>query len=356
MIAGGGTAGHIYPGVAIARALLKLSPTSQGLQVHMVGTEIGLDTKIIPKEGLPLHLIASGQLNVKGNPLRILKTLCRLPWGFVQSLLLLRKLKPKFVLGVGGYASGPLVLAAAVCGYPTAIWEPNAQPGMANRWLAPFVNKCFVVFEQAKIFFGDKSVHIGVPIRDDVANAAAKISHSHFQILHYGGSQGSRIIGRTLHEAIEQGGRWLENTKITHQTGRLDYQDFLGKYKNRRDQVDVQEFIFNMKDQYALADLVICRGGASTLAEVTANGLPSIIIPLPAADAHQERNAEELVRVGAARMIYQRDLTAEKLVAEISELKNNPEELKKMSECARRFYKPQAAEKIAQIILQEALV
>jgi UDP-N-acetylglucosamine--N-acetylmuramyl-(pentapeptide) pyrophosphoryl-undecaprenol N-acetylglucosamine transferase len=351
MIAGGGSGGHIYPGVAIARALQKISPQ---IQVHMVGTELGLDTKIIPKEGLPLHLIASGQLNVKGNPLRIFKTLLRLPWGFVQSVLLLLKLRPQFVLGVGGYASGPFVLAAAVCGFPTAIWEPNAQPGMANRWLAPFVRKCFIVFEEARKVFGDKSVHFGVPIRAELEVSGKKNPHSHFQILHYGGSQGSRIIGRTLCEAILKGGTWLENTKVVHQAGRADIAEFTEKYKNHADTVELQEFIFNMKDYYANADLVICRGGASTLTEVAANALPALIIPLPAADAHQERNAEALVKVGAARMIYQKDLSVDRLIAEINELKNKPDELKKMSENARHFYKPQAAEKIAQMILQEA--
>jgi UDP-N-acetylglucosamine--N-acetylmuramyl-(pentapeptide) pyrophosphoryl-undecaprenol N-acetylglucosamine transferase len=352
MIAGGGTGGHIYPGIAIAKALQKADPS---VEIRFVGTDKGLEAKIIPREGFPLHLIYGGQLNFPGEPLKKMKTLLRLPIGFFQSLELLIKYRPFLVLGVGGYASGPFVLMAALLGCRTAIWEPNALPGLANRWLSRFVKKCFLVFKES-----EKSLHchhlqvVGMPVRAEMEQkqtAEPRTDHC-FHILHYGGSQGSRAIGRALCQAVTHGGEWLKDVKIVHQTGSLDHRDFVERYRGREDIVEVQEFIFDMPKYYRWADLVICRGGASTLNEIAAFGLPAIIIPLPAADGHQEKNAEMLVHANAARMIRQSELSPEKLIAEIQELRQNAALREMFQKNVISFHRPQAAETIAQEILK----
>lgn len=353
MIAGGGTGGHIYPGIAIARALQKLDPE---VEIQFVGTSEGLEVKIVPKEGFPLHLIAGGKLNFSGNFIRKLKTLLNLPYGFLQSIQLLIRYKPFCVLGVGGYASGPFVLAAALMGKNTAIWEPNALPGLTNRWLSRFVKRCFLVFEESKSHLRfKKALVLGMPVRAEMEVSQVTPpprQDSYFHLLHFGGSQGSRAIGRSLFAALQSRGEWTKNLKVVHQTGALDHQDFLKKYQSFEDLVQIHEFIFDMPQFYQWADLVVCRGGAGTLTELAAFGLPALIIPLPAADGHQEKNAESLVREGAARMILQKDLTPERLIQEIQNLREHPEELKKLSANIRQFHRPKAAEAIAKSILE----
>lgn len=355
IIAGGGTGGHLYPGLAIARALQKLDST---IEIHFVGTSQGLETKIVPKENFPLHLIAGGKLNFSGQPLLKLKTLFLLPLGFLQSIALILKLKPVFVLGVGGYASGPFLLAAALMGKQTAIWEPNAYPGMANRWLSRFVKRCFLVFEESKKLLPHSNSQVfGMPVRAEMESAppvlgAETRTDSKFHLLHYGGSQGSRAIGRALCAAIQQGGAWTQDLKVVHQTGSLDHKDFLERYKGFESLVEIHEFIYNMPDFYKWADLVVCRGGASTLNELAAFGLPAIVIPLPAADGHQEHNARILVEGGAARMILQPELTPDKLIQEIQNLRNNPQLREQMRQNLKKFHRPRAAEAIAKVILE----
>lgn len=352
MIAGGGTGGHIYPGIAIAKALQKLDPS---VDVQFVGTAQGLETKIVPKENFKLHLIQGGKLNFSGNSLLKLKTLLKLPLGLFQSFALIAKHKPFFVLGVGGYASGPFLLAAALMGKRTAIWEPNAYPGMANRWLARFVNKCFLVFEESKQMLKNSNVHVfGMPVRSEMERKLTSEARkdSKFHLLHYGGSQGSRIIGRTLCAALQTRGEWTRDLKVVHQTGSLDHKDFLERYKGYEELVDIHEFIYNMPDYYQWADLVLCRGGASTLNELAAFGLPAVVVPLPAADGHQEKNAEMLVKANATRMILQKDLTPEALIAEIQKLRQDPQLRETLKANIQKFHRPQAAEAIAKAILE----
>jgi UDP-N-acetylglucosamine--N-acetylmuramyl-(pentapeptide) pyrophosphoryl-undecaprenol N-acetylglucosamine transferase len=353
MIAGGGTGGHIYPALAIAQALIKLEP---GLQVHFVGTAEGLESKILPREKFPLHLIAGGKLNFPGNYFLKLKTLLKLPLGFFQSIQLLQQYKSSYVIGVGGYASGPFVLAAALMGFKTALWEANVLPGMANRWLSRFVKKYFLVFEETKnAIRSNADVQVlGMPVRAEIENslvADPSRKEGPFQLLHYGGSQGSRVIGRTLATALLAGGDWMQNLKVVHQTGSIDFTDFKQRYSGLKDIVELREFIFNMPDYYKKTDLVVCRGGASTLNELAAFGLPAVVIPLPAADGHQEKNAQMMADKGAVRMILQKDLTAEKLAEEIGDLRRNPEKLEKMRSAVRQFHRPRAAEAIAKEIL-----
>ncbi len=353
MIAGGGTGGHIYPGLAIAQALVKQEPTAE---IHFVGTIEGLESKILPREKFPLHLIAGGKLNFSGCPLLKLKTLLKLPIGFFQSVTLLLKYKPSCVIGVGGYASGPFVLAAALLGFKTALWEANVLPGMANRWLGRFVKKYFLVFEESKKYIQSNAeiLVMGMPVRAEIENSSTQTVAEHsgpFNLLHYGGSQGSRFIGRTLSEALLAGGQWTENLKVIHQTGSTDFSEFKERYSGLGDKIELREFIFNMPDYYRTADLVVCRGGASTLNELAAFGLPAIVIPLPAADGHQEKNAEMMASQGAVKMILQKDLTAEGLARQIQSLRQNPQELLQMTKAIKQFHRPKAAEAIAKEIL-----
>jgi UDP-N-acetylglucosamine--N-acetylmuramyl-(pentapeptide) pyrophosphoryl-undecaprenol N-acetylglucosamine transferase len=352
-IAGGGTGGHIYPGVAIARAILQQRPE---IQIRFVGTPSGLETKIVPREGFPLDLIQGGKLNFAGGLFEKIKTLCKIPLGIGQSLILLRKYRPKFVLGVGGYASGPFVLAAALCGIPSAVWEPNAHPGMANRWLSRFVDRCYIVFSQAEKWLkNENTFQFGMPVRKEIEEAK-KIARSDqkFHLLSFGGSQGSRAISTVLSDAIVHRGEWTKNLSVVHQIGAVDFAKLKAKYQNSEDIVSPYEFIYDMHNQYAWADLVVARGGASTITELAAFGVVPIIIPLPAADNHQQKNAESLVVANAGQMLLQENLNEQSLITEIEKLRNNPAQMKLMSDNLRKFFQPQAAEKIAADILQQA--
>lgn len=351
MIAGGGTGGHIYPGLALARALQARDPE---IEIHFVGTASGLETKIIPREGFPLHLITGGKLNFKGQLFEKIKTMLKLPWGFVQAVSLLTKYRPQFVLGVGGYASGPFVLAAALMGFPSGIWEPNAHPGLANRWLARFVDVCFIVFEEARGFLKSKNIFLtGMPVRAEIEAGAKSVEREKdFHLLCFGGSQGSRVINTALADLLLTKKDWMKGLEVVHQIGSTDWKVFQDKYQAQGDWIKPMEFIFDMPHYYSWADLVLCRGGASTLSEVAAFGVVPIVVPLPAADNHQVKNAEALVKAGAAVLIPQSELTPARLEAEITALMAQPEKRKQMAEALKRFYKPQSAKKIAEQILE----
>jgi UDP-N-acetylglucosamine--N-acetylmuramyl-(pentapeptide) pyrophosphoryl-undecaprenol N-acetylglucosamine transferase len=352
VIAGGGTGGHIYPGIAIARAILAQHPD---YQIHFVGTADGLENKIVPREGFPLHHINIGKLNHAGGFKSKLRTFFGMPKAFVQSVALLMELKPQAVLGVGGYASGPFVMVASLLGFRTAIWEPNAFPGMTNRWLSRFVGRSFVVFDEAAKFLrSEKISRVGLPIRKEF-EALGQDSQAgtarEFHVLVFGGSQGARAINTIVKDAILKGGPWLENVKIIHQTGPFDFATISQSYQGQT-AVVAHEYLYQIEKNFEWADLIVCRAGASTVAEVAACGKPAIFIPLPsAADDHQRKNAESLLVQGAAAMILQKDLTPESLIAKITELKHNEKAREEMKKNLVQFYKPQAAEKMADLLI-----
>lgn len=348
-IAGGGTGGHIYPGVAIAKAL---QAQGSDIEVHFVGTPIGLEVEIIPKENLPLHLISIGKLNYSGQWWKKIKTLLQLPAALWQSLKILLEYKPIFVLGVGGYASGPFVLMASVLGFNTGLWEPNAYPGLANRWLSRFVDLAFLVFESSKKHLSRVSCfQYGMPIRAELERGPLQKEqeqNSFFNILCFGGSQGARAINQALLKVIEhQGSQWPQQVRVVHQIGKLDWSLFEQSYRPYTSWVTPLPFIFEMPKYYEEAELVICRAGASTIAEVSAFGVVPILIPLPLADGHQEKNAQILVDANAGVMILQKDLTPERLLAEIEQLRGNPQRMAEMASHLKKLYQPKAAERIA---------
>jgi UDP-N-acetylglucosamine--N-acetylmuramyl-(pentapeptide) pyrophosphoryl-undecaprenol N-acetylglucosamine transferase len=349
IIAGGGTGGHIYPAVAIARALLQKDPD---LDIQFVGSPGGLETKIVPREGFPLHLIRVGKLNQAGGVLSKIKTLLGIPGALIQSASLLFTLKPIVVLGVGGFASGPFVLTASLLGFKSAIWEPNAHPGLTNRWLSRFVRQSLVVFEDAQKFLSSKEIlPVGLPVRREVEDITEKTPESNFHVFVFGGSQGARAMNKVVKETLTKYASQLKDVEFVHQTGTHDIAEVTEAYQGFENYQPF-EFIYGMEQYYKWADLVICRAGASTVAELAACGRPAVLIPLPwAADNHQLKNAQSLVDHQAGELLEQKDLTPEKLLEVILRLKNDPAKRTQMSMNLKKFHKPRAADRIAEHLL-----
>lgn len=228
------------------------------------------------------------------------------------------------------------------------------MPGMANRLLARFVDKCFVVFSEAKKHLkSDNVIQAGMPVREEIENAQAeKREDENFHLLSFGGSQGARAINNCLSDAIMSGGEWVRNLSVVHQLGSLDFKTISEKYRGAPCSVEPQEFIYDMPKYYRWADIIVSRGGASSIAEAAAFGIIPIIIPLPAADNHQQKNAESLVSKNAGRMILQKDLTPERLISEVQSLRNDKALREQMVQNIKNFYIPQAATTIAKEILQ----
>ena len=353
VIAGGGTGGHIYPGLAVAKAL-----TDQGHEVHWVGAVGGLEEKIVAREGMPLHLIRIGKLHQSVGLLTRLKTLFGMPFAFFQAVRLAMKLKPAAVLGVGGFASGPFLFVSALLGRRTVIWEPNAHAGLANRVLSRIVDECLLVFEEAASGLKAKDVFkVGLPVRASIQPARrSPVSSRRFRILVFGGSQGARAINRTVAGWVASD-LWTDGVELIHQTGRYDFvetgiiYDEL-KAHGRAQSVTCVEYIHDMDARYAWADLIICRAGASTAAEVAACGKAVIFIPLPtAADDHQLKNAQVFERAGAAALIEQKNLTVETLNEVVRRFQNEPVLVEKFELSVQQFASPRAAEVIAKHVI-----
>ncbi len=341
LIAAGGTGGHIYPGIAIAKEILRRNAESE---VLFVGTARGLETKIVPDNGFQLALIHSAGLKNVGVMGKI-KGMLVLPRSFVEAIKILREFKPDVVVGAGGYVAGPVLLTAHFMRYPTLVMDSNALPGFTNRRLAAFVDKAALTFEDAVPFFGKKGVVTGNPVRREFFDVSDREPSDEMHVLIFGGSQGSRAINNAMIEALP---RLRENgakLRIAHQTGEADFEVVKAAYsENEWENADIRPYISNMVDAFADADVIISRAGATTCAEVTAAGKAAIMIPLPtAADDHQRKNAEALARNGAARMILQKDLSGEALANELACLETDKEALRAMGLAARKMARPDAA-------------
>lgn len=347
LIAAGGTGGHIYPALAIADAL-----KVKGVEVEFVGTAHGLENKIIPPKGYRVNHLPIGRLNSNVPLTERLKTAVSLPFAFGKSATLLRRKKPDLVLGVGGHASGPLLLVASMLGYRTSIWEPNAMPGMANRILSRFVDECWVVFEEARARLKARTLNVaGMPVRKEIEDAKRTVARSseRFRVLVFGGSQGARGINNTTLEMMKAAApEWRAGIRLVHQTGPTDFARIKEGYGDLADEVEVREYLHDMDRRYDEADLVVCRSGTGTLSELAACGKAAVLIPFPyAADDHQKKNAESLVAKDAAVLIDQKNLTAEALRATIDELRADPARRERMERNIRRFHHPRAAETLA---------
>ena len=322
VIAGGGTGGHLYPGIAIARELLK----EGGNEVLFVGTALGIEARVLPKEGLPVRFIMVGKL--KGmNPLAVIKTMVLLPMGVLQSMMVLRKIRPDVVIGVGGYSSGPMGLAAWFLRIPLVLVEPNSYAGLANRKLGKLAAKvvlCFPGTGAQKFFPPEKTANLGPLVRKGIeqgdrekALADFGLEPGGFTVLVMGGSGGAHAINMTMKQAAGLL-KDAPGLQVLHQTGEKDVDEVAAGYRDAGVKAVVLPYIHDMAGAYAAADLVVGRSGATTVAELAVCGKHAVLVPFPfAADNHQEYNARTLAVRGMAEVIIQRELTPEKLAGVI---------------------------------------
>jgi UDP-N-acetylglucosamine--N-acetylmuramyl-(pentapeptide) pyrophosphoryl-undecaprenol N-acetylglucosamine transferase len=349
LIAAGGTGGHIYPGIAIAHEFKKRDVNTE---ILFVGTPRGLESKIVPREGFNLEMIQVGAL--KNVPVvQRGKTIIQLPLSFVSALNILRRFKPDVVIGVGGYSAGPTLLMAALTRVPTMIVEPNAMPGFTNRVLARFVDTAALSFEEAKKYCRGKGQVTGNPVRSDFALLQKKTRGEQIHILVFGGSQGAHAINTAMVGTLPLLSAKKDKLVITHQTGEQDFKIVKEGYEAAGfTEADVRPFILDMANQFAQADVLLCRSGATTAAEVAAAGKAAIFIPFPfAADDHQRKNAEAFERAGAGRMIIQKELSPERLAEELFRLIETPGEIDKMEEASRKLGRADAAEHAVDLAL-----
>jgi UDP-N-acetylglucosamine--N-acetylmuramyl-(pentapeptide) pyrophosphoryl-undecaprenol N-acetylglucosamine transferase len=340
ILAGGGTGGHVIPALAIAQQLQK----QYNAEILFIGTARGIENRLVPAAGFPLRLVQVGALKNVSLATR-LRTFSDLPRSVWESRRIFREFRPDVVIGVGGYASGPGMLAAVLMRIPTLVFEPNFVPGFANRVVARFVSAAAVHFEETGRYFRRCEV-TGVPVREAFFQISGDPATP--TVLVFGGSQGAHAINQVV---MESAGEMLARTpglRIIHQTGERDFSDAQAAYAKLGGAVEAHRFIDDMPAAFARASLLICRSGASTVAEVTAAGKPAIFVPFPrAADDHQKRNAEALVKAEAAIMLEETQLTRETLAASATSLLADGSRLRKMGEAARKLSHPNAARDIA---------
>ncbi|MBU2552185.1 MAG: undecaprenyldiphospho-muramoylpentapeptide beta-N-acetylglucosaminyltransferase [Proteobacteria bacterium] len=348
LIAGGGTGGHLFPGIAVAEEFMRGDPKTE---VLFVGTGRPVEAEVLGARGLSAVRITAAGFKGKGIRGRI-RSLASVPVGLFQSMGIIKRFNPSMVFGVGGYSSGPVGLAARLMGRPTAIHEQNSVPGMTNRILGRLVDLVFISFESSRSFFPQDKVRLtGNPIRAEIA-AAADVerpvrSEGSLTLLVVGGSQGARAVNRAAVGAVSLLVSRFPGLRLIHQTGEPDYEEVRSAYERIGLRAEVAPFIQDMGRVYQAADLVLGRAGALTVAEVAAMGLPAVFVPLPtAASNHQEINARSLADVGAARIILQRDLTADTLAGVLAELMNDLSGLVDMAKAARNTARPAAAREI----------
>jgi len=349
IIAGGGTGGHVIPALAIAQELRG----RHNADVEFVGTARGIEMRLVPAAGFKLHLVQVGQLNRVDLRTR-LTTLFNLPRAVFASARLIRSFCPDVIIGVGGYASGPAMLAGRILNVPLVAFEPNYLPGFANRMLASVVKAAVVQFDATCKYF--RNCHVtGVPVRSEFFHVPPPAPDARPTLLVFGGSQGAHAINIAVLGALDNLAELVPDIHIIHQTGEKDLAEAQSAYLKTRLSAEVFPFIDDMPGMFARADLLICRSGASTVAEVAAAGRPAIFIPLPtAADDHQRHNAEALANANAARLLPQAALTSDRLAQEVAALLSNRPSLSQMAQAARGLAHPDAAGEIARIVMRAA--
>jgi len=347
VIAGGGTGGHLYPGIAVARELLARRPDAV---ITFAGTSRGIESRVVPREGFALDVLRS--VGLKGmSPAALVRGLAILPRSLFDAWGIISRRSPSLVVGVGGYSSGPVVLAAALRGVPTLLLEQNAVPGLTNRLLSRIVSAAAVTFESTASFFGRRGFVAGNPVRPEFLSrdgGEPRRDDAPPRVLIFGGSQGAHAINVAMVEAAPKLAAYPGGMAITHQTGERDRELVSDGYSRAGIEARVEPFLFAMDREVSAADLVVCRAGATTLAELTAAGKPAVLVPLPtAADDHQRKNAEVLAAAGAAEMLEQKRLTGALLAERITALLEDPARLTAMALAARRVARPDAAMVIA---------
>ncbi|MEG6616429.1 undecaprenyldiphospho-muramoylpentapeptide beta-N-acetylglucosaminyltransferase [Peptococcaceae bacterium 1198_IL3148] len=361
IVTGGGTGGHIYPALAIAEGI---KTRYQGADILYVGTDRGLEADIVPKAGYPFKKISVSSGFQRKLSLKNIKVLWQAGQGIFEARQIVRDFKPDIVIGTGGYVCGPVVMAAVMQKIPTLIHEQNAMPGVTNKILSRYVTQLAVTFEDSIARFPNQTrVKLtGLPVRPEIFSVDQQAAYQRLKLnpdqpvlLVFGGSRGARNINMSMIEVVKE----LQNTdiQILHATGKIGYQEYIDALQNAGISLDnignitTIPYLYNMRDALGVADLVVCRAGAATLAELTALGLPSVLIPYPyAAENHQQYNAQALVERGAARMILDKELTGELLLAQINELLATPNKLSTMAENSLQMGRPGALDDILSLI------
>jgi UDP-N-acetylglucosamine--N-acetylmuramyl-(pentapeptide) pyrophosphoryl-undecaprenol N-acetylglucosamine transferase len=357
ILAGGGTGGHVIPALAIANELKK----SYNAEVLFIGTARGIENRLVPAAGYPLQLVRVGALKNVSLMTRA-QTAFDLPRAIWYAGRMLNEFAPDVVIGVGGYASGPTMLAAVMKHIPTLAFEPNVVPGFANRVVARFVSAAAVHFEETAKYFRHAEV-TGVPVRHAFFDIAPKRGGTP-TLLVFGGSQGAHAINEAMIRCLQVLQRQAPGIRVIHQTGERDHNDALAAYQSLKDatgesadtvRFEVFKFIEDMPAAFARADLVVCRSGASTVAEIAAAGKPAIFVPFPrAADDHQRVNAEALAKHGAAVVVEESKLEGVWLAETIATLLQDSPRLQRMSHAARELAHPNAARDIAALAARVA--
>jgi UDP-N-acetylglucosamine--N-acetylmuramyl-(pentapeptide) pyrophosphoryl-undecaprenol N-acetylglucosamine transferase len=353
LIAGGGTGGHVFPALAIAREWLS---RGEEREVVLVGTQRGIEMKLVPQAGLPLETLRVAGLKGKGGA-TLFKNLTMLLPAMLDARRVLRKHKPVAAFGVGGYAAGPMLLATWLGGVPNIIFEPNAEPGLTNKLLAHLAKRIATGYEISAQVWGKKAVVTGCPVRAEFFSIAPHQPGKPLRLLITGGSQGALPVNRAFVDSMDRLAARKNELSIVHQTGERDYDAVRTAYARREILAEVVPFLTNMPERFGWADVIVCRAGAITAAEVAAAGRAAIFIPFGrATDSHQLRNAQEMARAGAGRLITESELTAEKLTGEIFLLLDHPQEIEKLSSNSRALARPHATREIVNLIEEAANV
>jgi UDP-N-acetylglucosamine--N-acetylmuramyl-(pentapeptide) pyrophosphoryl-undecaprenol N-acetylglucosamine transferase len=353
LIAGGGTGGHVFPALAIAQEWISRGTERE---VVLVGTQRGIEMKLVPQAGLPLETLRVAGLKGKGGA-TLLRNLAMLAPAMFDALRVFRKHKPIAAFGVGGYAAGPMLLATWLGRVTNVIFEPNAEPGFTNKVLARISTRIATGYEVSARAWGKKAIVTGCPVRREFFSIIPRRLGKPFRLLVTGGSQGALPINRVFVDAMDRLAARKSELAIVHQTGERDYNAVRTAYARREINAEVAPFLTNMAKRFAWADVIVCRAGAITAAEIAAAGRAAILIPFGrATDSHQLRNAQEMTRAGAGRLISEVDLTAEKLTEEIFSLLDQPQEIERLSTAARGLARPHAARDIVNLIEEAANV
>jgi len=356
VIAGGGTGGHVFPAIAIAK---RLAMKIANINITFVGTVKGIESKIVPREGYDIRFIKSEGLVGKGL-LNTVRSAFKIPLSLKDSRRILKELKPELVLGVGGYSSGPVVLSASLMGIPTIIHEQNTLPGLTNKLLGKFVDTVAVTYHESIKFFPEEKTYLtGNPVRMEILQGDRERGYKKFSldrdlftIFVFGGSLGAAHINKAMSEALAYLEPFKHKIQFLHQTGDRDLDAVKEAYRVREFKGTIIPFAYEMADAYAAADLIVSRAGATTLAELTACGKAAILVPYPfSAGNHQEINARKLWDVGAAQMILDKDLSGKTLAELIVYLLQEPDAISQMERTSKALGNPEATEKIIQLIM-----
>lgn len=349
VISGGGTGGHLYPALSVGE---KLKAKDPAVKIFFVGSSRLLEKSIM--ERYQANFIPLKIEGLKGKGLRTFRSFALLPYGFLKSLFILIRLRPDLVIGVGGYSSGPIVLLASWLRIPTLIMEQNLKPGLTNRLLIPWVRKAVVAFEGSLSYFKGKGYVAGNPTREEFYTLPKKERNHRLSLLIFGGSQGSHFLNVKVTESLPLLLGEKERIRFVHQTGENDFEWVKERYSSHGySDVTVSPYFFNMADCFQSADLIVCRSGATTIAELIAAQKPSLLVPFArAADNHQFLNALELEKAHGAEILLEKDFTPESFTEKIRDFMDHKEKLDRMENNLEPLKRESAAEKIADLCLE----